>query len=209
MTPARTRVLAAAQAAVGLTGDDYRALVAAPELEAGDVVRANEIATMSGCERTWRAIVDTALGIPGQLYTTGDGFGDLYRVAGGSPWKPGGAVRLARLDSQPQVGDAIIYGASASAVAHVDACVVAAELRGTVLLVSVIAGGQRDAAGGETVKLLTRTLRWQRTHWEDVANGRPVLAVCDPDLLAAHVGWSDPDAAPDTQPSGAAAVDAE
>lgn len=185
LSPARSALLAAAQAAVGATypAPEYLALVAPGDTGA----RQAEIGRESGCALVALGIQEAALACPPRgPYRDGSAFEVLYDRARGLPWKPGGAVRLCGLDSPPQPGDAIVYGASVGAVAHVDACVVTAyptvELE---MYVIVVAGGQRDALGAETVKSLGRTLRWVGHCWQDTGNGRDVLAVVDADLLGA------------------------
>lgn len=183
MTPVRSALCSAALGYVGATGITYEADIAGPEVASGDLARADAIATMSGCELLWHALVRATLtGLDAAPYVTGAAFRDLDRVAGR-------AKRTATLATPPQPGDAIVWGPSAGAVAHVDACVVL-DLSGrppgvpcTVLTLVVVAGGQRDADGGETVTRLTRVLRWQGSSWVDTANGRHVLAVVDADVL--------------------------
>lgn len=193
MTSPRSALIAAAQQLVGCSGDMYAAVVAAPELAAGLPGRAAEVAAMSGCGLVYLALVRGVWGLPGELYRTGQAFADVYRLAGGrdgQAWRPAGACRAATLEAPPQPGDGIVWGASAGAVAHVDACVVddALHIGGPVLTLGVVAGGQRSAEGDETVALLSRVLRWQAGGWQDTANGRRVLAVLDADALGTLYG---------------------
>ena len=196
----RATVVDAALGLVGLTypADAYLAAVAPAEVAAGNLARAREMGRQSDCALLWiGGIAVGVFGAEARPYRDTTAFQVVYELAGGpcaSPWHLAGAVRRPTLESPPQLGDGLVWGASAGAVAHVDAAVVDLELDGDVCALSVVAGGQRDGAGNETVKRLPRTIRWVPyslaagrsigPHWVDTTNGRPLLAVLDADLMA-------------------------
>lgn len=193
MTPARSALITASSALVGLIGAEYEALVASVEVAEGQLARADEIAIMSGCELVWHALVRAVFADLDALpYVTGAAFEDFSRIAGA-------AKRVATLATAPQPGDAIEWGASGSAEAHVDACVESVvwlgSASGAAFRLTVIAGGQRRTAaelaagepgvlGEETVKRIERTVSWMGGRWVDVHTGRAILAVCDGDVMA-------------------------
>lgn len=191
MTPARSALITAASAMIGIVGADYLALVAAPEIVAADYLRADEMAAMSGCELVWHALVRQVFeGLDADEYVTGAAFRDFDRVAGR-------AKRAATLAMPPQPGDAIEWGACGAYPAHVDACVeyVKSTAMATSRILQVIAGGQRRTAaelaagepgvlGEETVKRIERTVSWLGGRWVDVHTGRAVIRVVDVDVMA-------------------------
>lgn len=184
LSPARSLVLSTASALVGLTGDDYIAVVAAPELAAGMTGRAREMGAMSGCGLVYRALAAAAFGAPFGLYPTGEAFAIIYALAGGDPWHPGGALRIPTFAAPPILADALIWGDNGPAhPAHVDACVETVEDSDPysasgppTMAVAVVAGGQRDGSGRETVARVERVLRWGGRAWWDQGNGRRLLA---------------------------------
>lgn len=162
-------ICAAARALVGLT---------APSQEYADAIapgetpeRQAEMMRESGCALLWRA--QNGGGPP---YRDGQAFADLWRLAGGAPWAPGGRVRVAHHGELPELGDAIVYDRSPDGahVQHVDYCYLGAG--------RVVAGGQRTGAGLETIALVTRALTWTGGRLVDLHTGRPVMAlIADPD----------------------------
>lgn len=196
MTPARSALVATAGSLVGLVGLQYKATISSPEIAAADYLRADEMATMSGCELVWHALVRQVFdGLDADEYVTGAAFRDFDRVAGR-------AKRTATSATPPQPGDAIEWGASGAYPAHVDACVVL-DLSGrlspavpfSVLHLTVVAGGQQRTAeefaagepgilGEETVKRIERTVSWMGGQWVDVHTGRAVIGVVDADVMA-------------------------
>src|SRR6185312_4103905 len=107
-----------------------------------------------------------------------------------------GAARVPTLDAPPASGDALWWAANGSHVEHVDACVVMVATGGRYptteradeLLLSVVAGGQRDGAGHETITMLARTLHWDGSAWVCQATGRRLRWVLDCEALAAYYG---------------------
>lgn len=188
MTPARSALITTASTFVGIVGTDYRALIAAPEIAAADLARADEMATMSGCALVWHALVRQVFeGLDADEYVTGAAFRDFARVAGR-------AKCAATAGTPPQPGDAIEWGASGAYPAHVDACVDSSVWIGTSVHLTVIAGGQRRTAeelaagepgvlGEETVKRIERTVSWMGGRWVDVHTGRAIVAVVDADVM--------------------------
>lgn len=189
MTPVRSALITAAGSLVGLIDLEYRATIAAPEIAAADYDRAYQIATMSGCELVWHALVRQVFdGLDADEYVTGAAFRDFDRVAGR-------AKRASALATPPQPGDAIEWGQCGAYPAHVDACVESVAYRFGVFIAVVIAGGQRRTAeelaagepgvlGEETVKRIERTVSWMGGRWVDVHTGRAIVAVCDGDVMA-------------------------
>lgn len=172
-----------AQSIVGLSApsDEYLDLIAHGETPE----RALEMGTMSGCALVWLGLMGRVFVLPERApYVTGRAFDDVYKVAGGSPWAFGGACRKATVETPPGPGDGMVWGHHGAAVDHVDACVVDATADGDDWLLSVVAGGQRDAYGDESVKLLARTIRWSGGAWVDRSNGRPILAVLDAAVMS-------------------------
>lgn len=194
MTPARLALLSASRILLDLTfpAEDYLRAVAPFEMLAGDLDRAKQIGQESGCGLVRMAVEDAVFVMPPRgLYKDGSAFERIYDRAGGSPWAPGGACRLATLEAPPQPGDGIVWGPSGNAVAHVDACVERVDGARSNLVLTVIAGGQRDEHGNETVKRLKRQVRWRGGYWIDAATGRAILSVLDADAMAARHGLLD------------------
>ena len=174
MTPADA-ILRAAQSAVGLAypSPEYLDLVAPADVGA----RQSGIGTESGCGLTLLGVYRAAFVMPPPLsYVDGQAFNDVYRLAGGTPWTPGGALEHSTLATPPTLADAIVYWHHGNAPDHVDACVTLVVVNGMTCTLSAVAGGQRDA-GNECVKLIERTLLWTRNGWQDSADGRLVAAV--------------------------------
>lgn len=170
----------------------------APDLGAlvdpgGDPAHQGQIERLSLCMLVYRGLLCRVLDVPT----------DLSRAY--QPYRPGtipailgaildaaGAKRTPTIDSPPQAGDGLWYEAAAGYPEHVDACVVEIapyeEWMGAGAPwghdLSAIAGGQRDEAGHETVKLLARELRWRDGAWVCQATKRRVRWVLDADLLA-------------------------
>lgn len=195
LSPAHSLALSTAASYVGLTGDDYIAIIAAPELAAGMTGRAREMGAMSGCGLVYLALAREAFGAPVGLYHTGDAFSLIYALAGSTPWGPslpGSALRIPTFTEPPIVSDALIWGDNGPAhPAHVDACVDTVEepdpysaSSPPTLWLGVIAGGQRDGSWWKTVARLGRVLRWDGRGWVDQGNGRRLLAVIGADAMA-------------------------
>lgn len=208
LSPARSSVLSLASGLVGLTAPDpaFLQLIAPCEVRAGDLRRAAEMARESDCALVYLGLARAAFGAPEQgLYHDGKAFELIYALAGGSPWKPGGACRIPTFAAPPLLADALIWGENGPAhPAHVDACVETVEepdpyssSAPPTLGLGVIAGGQRWTAkeatdglcepgqvGRETVKRLERALRWDGHGWVDRDNGRRLLACIGADEMA-------------------------
>lgn len=182
LTPARQALLDDALELVGLAFPAQEYLDAIAPNESPE--RQQQMGKESSCGLTLRAMLGRVLNVGLEAYADGSAFSILWELAGGEPWKLGGACRPATLLSPPRVGDAIFYDKSTVAVAHVDACVVAVGPYdgGTSLSVDVVAGGQRDDHGNECIKRMTRRLRWTGSRWLDLGSGRVVAAVLDADL---------------------------
>lgn len=181
MLSARDAVVSAARSVIGCTAPspEYASLVAPDDTPE----RRAQVMTESGCGLVVLGIQERALCVPPRgPYRDGSAFTLVYARAGGSPWQPGGACRVPGLEEPPQPGDAIVWGPAGSAVAHMET-VVDARADGATLALDVVAGGQRDAHGGQTVTQLSRTARWDGRRWVDSKTGRPLLAVIDADAL--------------------------
>lgn len=190
LSPARSRALSTASTLVNLTAPDpaYLLLIAPCEVRAGDLRRAAEMARESDCALVWLGLARAAFGAPEQgMYVDTTAFSLVYALAGGSPWKhddPLTAIRIPTFAAPPILADALIWGDNGPAhPAHVDACVETVEepdpysaSAPPTLGLGVIAGGQRDGSGRETVARVGRVLRWDGRGWVDQGNGRRLLA---------------------------------
>lgn len=194
LTPARSAFLQASASLVGMTapGPAYARIIAPAEVDAGMDARVAEMVRESGCGLVtiglWRLVL--SLPAPG-LYRDGKAFDDIYALADGSPWHPSGACSLVTREALPQPGDAILWeGVKGGAPDHVDACVVdlVPGENAFSLRLTVIAGGQRDEGGHETVKEIERLVRWNRHAWRDAGNGRRMWCVFDCDAMAERHG---------------------
>lgn len=189
MTDARTALISAARDLVGLTepSDDLGALVD----PAGDPAHRAQIERLSLCMLVWRGLAMKVFDISPALAETDRPYapGSIPRILASILASAPGSRRPATLEAPPQLGDALWYGAAGPHPEHVDACILEAEGDSEgALVLSVVAGGQRDAAGHETVARLDRTLHWQGGRWVCQDTGRPVVAVVDADELAARYG---------------------
>jgi hypothetical protein len=183
MLDPRAAVVVVARACVGWTRPDPRlgALVAPTDTPERQIA----IEAESLCMLTALGIEEAALEVerePGP-YRNGSAPQQLERRAGGTPWHPGGAIRVPTLAEPPDYGDAVWYGPGPGGPEHVEHVVEASEVVGGVVVLTCVAGGERDAAGAETVKLVRRLLTWRGTRWLDLATGRPAEAVIDAALL--------------------------
>ena len=158
-------LVADALALVGLTYPDQAYLDAVAPGETPE--RQAEMGRESGCALLWRA--QNGGEAP---YRDGQAFADLWELAGGSPWKPGGRVRLPVAGEMPERGDAVVYGKGPGGPEHVDLCWLGDQ--------RAVAGGQRTGAGLETIAIVTRQLTWGGGHLVDLHTGRPVIALIAP-----------------------------
>lgn len=158
----------------------------------GDPAHQGQIERLSLCMLTYRGLLLRVLDVPVDL-----SHADRPYVPGSIPAILvailGGAERVPTIDTPPQAGDGLWYEAAAGYPEHVDTCVVEiedarreheADDYATEIFLSVIAGGQRDAAKHETIALLARDLRWDGSAWVCQATKRRVRWVLDADLLA-------------------------
>src|SRR6185312_6308928 len=191
----RDAFVSAAQGLVGLTEPS-------PELGAlvdpgGDPAHQSAVERESLCELTARGLWLRVLDIPDDV-----SHADRAYVNGSIPailrsiLDAAGAARVPTLDAPPASGDALWWAANGSHVEYVDACVVMVATGGRYptteradeLLLSVVAGGQRDGAGHETITMLARTLHWDGSAWVCQATGRRLRWVLDCEALAAYYG---------------------
>jgi hypothetical protein len=185
LTPARSALVAAASALVGLAYPDQAYLDAVAPGESS--TRQAEMGKESGCALTLRGVLLQLFTVPLQpAYVDGSAFSVLWRLAGGSPWLLQGACRKATQEAPPRVGDAIVYNAAPGGKppVHVDAVVLEATPTGEDLTIVVVAGGQEketEAGIVECIAKLTRRLRWSGSAWVDLGDARPVLVVLDAD----------------------------
>jgi hypothetical protein len=201
----RSTFVTAVRSLVGLQGP---ALASAIIPTASPAVRAGMDA-FSTCELAAAATIRIACGLPEPLpFIPG---GDhaaraLYTLAdpdtGGTPWHPKGALRVAGLETPPDIGDAIWYGPSAAKKPdgsplhpeHVDACVLEVTGDGgpdpcTELTVRAIAGGQPNGHGhSSAIAEVERVLVWEGGRWVDRGTGRPVWCVIDAGALEERYG---------------------
>lgn len=187
LTPARLAVVAYAKSIVGLTAPDlaFLALVAPGDAES----REKQIADESDCMLVALGIQEAVfLVLPRGSYIEGSAPRLLEARAGGYPWAPGGAMRLATLESPPGPGDAVWWGKGWGGPEHVEHLVDAAAADGDDIAASMVAGGERVTEGArqghETVVAVSRTLHWNGHQWEDPHTGRTVIAVLDCDGMA-------------------------
>jgi hypothetical protein len=167
-------VVTAALALVGLAYPDQRYLdaIAPGETPERQAVMGRE----SSCGLVW-------ISLNGGVapYHDGQAFADVWRLAGGAPWAPGGRVRRPSVDDSPVIcrGDAIFYNASQGGQypAHIDAAVTSTEDCGGYIKIMAVAGGQRDSSGNECIKLMQRSLHWIGGRLVDPATGREVGAI--------------------------------
>jgi hypothetical protein len=93
----------------------------------------------------------------------------------------GSTGRVPDVDDFCGPGAQIWWRASASSPEHVDAAVLAVQRSSLVkVMLTVVAGGQRNAAGKRCIAQLTREVYWDGRAWTDATNGRCVLGVHDP-----------------------------
>jgi hypothetical protein len=183
LSPARLAVLSAARDLVDATAPDPAYLDAIAPTDPPE--RQLEVAKESGCILISMAVLRAAFQLEDpEPYKDGSAPGRLEKIAQGVPWGSfGGAFRAATLATPPQPGDLVWYDKGGpSYPQHVETiCEVSLS---ELLRIACIAGGERDGAGNETVRVVQRALHWDGGHWTDIANGRPVMAVIDADLLA-------------------------
>jgi hypothetical protein len=198
LTPARLAVVAYARSIVGLTAPDdaYLALVA-PGDAAG---RQKKVADESDCMLVCLGIQEAVFVVPARApYIDGSAPSLLEKRAGGYPWAPAGALRLATHEAPPRPGDAVWWGKGPGGPEHVET-VVASDVGSVVdsaqmpstMLVTMIAGGERmkdgPLVGHETVATVERTLEWDGHGWVDPVTKRRVLCVLDADLMEQRFG---------------------
>ena len=199
LSSARIAVVAYARSIVGLTtpDPDYLALVAPSDMPE----RQARIGDESGCMLVAMGIQEAVFMVPVRgPYVDGTAPRLLEARAGGYPWAPGGALRLATLETPPRPGDAVWWGKGFGGPEHVEH-LVDGEVSGNDIAASMVAGGERwtakDAADGlcepgqvnaETVKIVARTLRWNGRQWTDPGTGRAIVAILDADLMATRYG---------------------
>ena len=158
-------ICCAARALVGLAYPSQAYLDAIAPGETPE--RQLEMGRESGCALLWRARNG------GQApYIDGQAFADMWRLAGGSPWAPGGRVRLPGAALLLAPGDAIVYDRGPGGPQHVDVCWLGNG--------QAVAGGQRDAAGNECVAIVERSLVLLGGRYVDRHTGRPIMAIIAP-----------------------------
>jgi hypothetical protein len=191
----RDVVAAAARALVGLTApsEELGMLVDPGGDPAHELAVEQESLCMLVAFGLWRRVFDLPPSLSGADRPNVNG--SVPRLLGGV-LDAAGARRVPTLEAPPGMGDGLWYAAHGAYPEHVDACVVMATPAGRYptterageQLLSVVAGGERDGAGHETVRLLARTLCWSGSAWVCQATGRSVRWALDPDLLAARFG---------------------
>lgn len=172
LTPARQRMLDLAQPLVGLAYPDqcYLDAIAPGETPA----RQTQMGLESGCALLLRSLLAALLGITLDPYEDEHAFSDVWKLAGGTPWPPGGAVLAPRM---PFTGDAVVYDKGPGGPVHVDAVWLGDG--------KAIAGGQRNGKGQEMIAEVERLLEWIDGHLVDRHTGRPVMAIISPDMVRA------------------------
>jgi hypothetical protein len=191
MTDPRPLLLAASRSLVGLTEPD-------PALGAlvdpgGDASHEAAVEHLSLCMLAYRGLVTRVFAIPAAVshvdrpYVPGSIPALLWAILGALGHE-GSAARVPTLEAPPSPGDGLWWGSAPGAAEHVDACVLEVAGEGTVLQLCAVAGGQRDAAGRETIAVVRRTIRWQGSRWVDTGDGRPLMAILGADEMATRWG---------------------
>lgn len=193
MSDARDAFVDAARGMAGLTDPDPRLGTLVDP--AGSPAHQVQIERLSLCMLAYRGLLCRVLAIPDVLAETDRPYvpGSIPRILASILASAPGARRPATLDAPPQLGDALCYGAANGHPEHVDACLVEAEGDSEGAIVATcVAGGQRDAAGHETIARVDRDLVWDGRRWVDQGTGRPVLWILDADALAERYGLREP-----------------
>jgi|SRR5271166_882180 len=189
MTDPRQAIIDAANSVIGWTApsDDYLSLI-----DPGDpTVRQRAVAEESDCGLVALGIEEIVFDVPARgPYKDSTAFNLVYSRACGNPWAPGGAFRLATLDTPPQPADVVVYGPapSGSPPAHMEH-VIEVTVNGTSVTLKCVAGGEKTG-GLETVAVMKRELTWKGV-WTDNANGRAIIGVVDAELLASMYPFKD------------------
>jgi len=189
MSTARDNVVTFARSKVGLKAPnpDYLSLVAPGDAPA----RQLEIAKASDCGLVLLGIEEGVFVIPPRgEYKDGSAFELAYTRAGGNPWVPGGAFVLPTGVIVPADGDGVVYGNAGSSPAHMET-VLTSRLSGLRLMLTCVAGGERDSDGNESVVIMTRNFSWGGVHWIDLATSRPIIGIIDADKMAEKYGLID------------------
>ncbi len=187
MTPARSALILAARSIVNLTepSDELGVLVD----PVGSPGHQGQIERLSLCQLVYRGLllrafpdIPTTLSQADRPYVPASIPRILHDILGGSPGAMGGACRPATLESPPDIGDGLWWGAAGAHPEHVDAAVLEVDVLpgqdpSTQLYLTVVAGGQRDARGHETVARVERSVLWSGGRWVCRMTGRPLLAV--------------------------------
>jgi hypothetical protein len=179
----------AALALVGLTepSPELGALVD----PAGDPSHQGQIERLSLCMLTARGLWLRVLDIPDDISRADQPYrpGTIPAILGAIL---GNAARTPTIDTPPQAGDGLWWVANGPHVEHVDACVASVgEPVDASVFLYVVAGGQRDATGHETIAQLTRTIQWDGRAWVCQATGRHLRWILDADVLESHYGMRD------------------
>lgn len=182
----RQLLLEAASEVVGLTAPDpaYLRLVAPWEAE-HDVARAQSIASVSDCYLVVLGIQERVLGVPARGRYVIESAPELLRARA---LEAHAYADIHASQLVPEPADVLVWAASASAPAHAETCVSVFH-SGDIVVLGVVAGGERNSVRRETIDRMTRAVRRRADgRLVDTANGRVLDQVLDAEKLAAHYG---------------------
>lgn len=189
LSPARAAVVAYAESTVGWTAPDprYLQLVAPAETRAGDVHAAIAVALASDCILVRMGLEEAVYQVPDRARYVFGSAGTLimHRDAKAGVYVPN--------PTSLTPGDGLHWAANGTAWPEHFETVVGVSRAGRVsaqatgedaFVLEVVAGGERDAAGRETVSLLSRGVVRRAGWWVDAHNGRKLAAKVDADAMA-------------------------